>query len=206
MTDLPFARLRRSAPVLAIFDGSSQLQLDELWRHAAAWRAAGSLSRPRALEVLTRLRAATTGPFEPHADDAGETAETTPPAVLAAFAADVDAVELAPFATAATIVRDAAGAARQATQSVRFRVSDAAARLWTVAALVEALVTAPDDAARRVLASTLALYAVETATPLAATVVELAPGGRDVAFALLAAAAQATRAREVAYDALVSIT
>jgi len=32
-----FWRLRRDAPTLAIFDGSSQLQRDELWRHARRW-------------------------------------------------------------------------------------------------------------------------------------------------------------------------
>src|SRR6185295_11133304 len=37
LENLPFARLRRSTPVLAIFDGSSQLQLDELWRHTLTW-------------------------------------------------------------------------------------------------------------------------------------------------------------------------
>ena len=37
LEDFPFARLRRSAPLLGIFDGSAQLQLDELARHVARW-------------------------------------------------------------------------------------------------------------------------------------------------------------------------
>ncbi len=33
----PFWKLRRDAPILGIFDGSSQLMLDEMWRYARAW-------------------------------------------------------------------------------------------------------------------------------------------------------------------------
>jgi alkylation response protein AidB-like acyl-CoA dehydrogenase len=201
MTDLPFARLRRSAPVLAIFDGSSQLQLDELWRHAAAWRAPGSLSCARAIEILTRLRAAPPTPFDPHADDAGAAAETTPTAILAA-----STLELAePFSAAAAIVRDAARSARRATQTFRFRVSDAAARLWTIASMVEALSMAADDIAKRVLSSALSLYAIETAAPLAAAIVELAPRETAITLALLGLNAHASKARGDAYEALVSL-
>jgi alkylation response protein AidB-like acyl-CoA dehydrogenase len=205
MTDLPFARLRRSAPVLAIVDGSSQLQLDELWRHAATWRACGTLTRSRAHDILALLRTAPTGPFDPHADDAGETAESTPPAVLSAFSGDVAAIDLAPFAAAAALVAEAAGASRRAPQSIRFRVSDAAARLWAIAAMVEALVMASDDSARGVVSSALSLYAADTAAPLASAVLELAPRASETALALLRASTNGAAACDAAYDALIAL-
>ncbi len=68
MEDLPFARLRRSTPLLAIFDGSSQLQLDELFRHVAMWEES-KVSRD---EARTQLFMTLAEPFDPHrTDDAG---------------------------------------------------------------------------------------------------------------------------------------
>jgi len=41
-----FSRVRRAAPTFAVFDGSSQLQLDELWRHCLAWRSLDDETSP----------------------------------------------------------------------------------------------------------------------------------------------------------------
>jgi hypothetical protein len=188
--------------VLAVFDGSSQLQLDELWRHAAAWREAGSLTAETALSVLHGLAAPPPAPFDPGRDDEGQSAATTPAAMLSAIDALAPELGLGPFAAAATVVREAAGAARRSSQPTRFRISDAAARLWAASALAEGCVLAEREEERGPLASALSLYLVELAGPLAAALVELAPDRAGEASGVLQVAGRATAARDAAWAAL----
>jgi alkylation response protein AidB-like acyl-CoA dehydrogenase len=202
MEDLPFARLRRSAPVLAVFDGSSQLQLDELWRHAAAWKEPGTLTAEKARSLLHELASPAPAPFDPGRDDEGQNAATTPAAMLSAIDALAPELGLGPFAVAAAIVREAAGAARRGSQLTRFRISDVTARLWAAAALAEACVLAQHEAARSPLASALSLYLVEIAGLVATSLVELAPDRAGEASAVLQVAGRAAAAREAAWEAL----
>ncbi|MCB9631006.1 MAG: acyl-CoA dehydrogenase family protein [Sandaracinus sp.] len=117
LRDHPFARLRRDAPVLAIFDGSSQLQQDELWRHALVW--------PDVAEV-TALRGPTplTAPTDPWAEHTSVSA-LAPTTLLAE----------GPWRTVALALREAAGGARRAPQDRRFAVSECAAWLYGLGAL-----------------------------------------------------------------------
>jgi alkylation response protein AidB-like acyl-CoA dehydrogenase len=202
LDDFPFSRLRRSAPVLAVFDGSSQLQLDELWRHAASWKGAGSLSGERALSLLRDFALPPRTPFEPGRDDAGESAATTPAAMLAAIGSLAPKLGLAPFAVAARLVSEAAGGARRMTQATRFRISDAAARLWAASALAEAYVLAETVPAREAISGALLLYLVDLAGPLASALVEIAPAHAEEASAVLRVASRAPEAREAARAAL----
>jgi alkylation response protein AidB-like acyl-CoA dehydrogenase len=135
MEDLPFARLRRAAPVLAIFDGSSQLQLDESWRAVGGWT-----SDP--VDAWDHLRAP--APFDAHGEDDGTIARANPAAVLAMAAARLDDAGVRVLACGAMELVDIARVLRGAPQSVRFRVSDAAARLFGVASLAEAAIRGGD--------------------------------------------------------------
>jgi hypothetical protein len=202
MEDLPFARLRRSAPVLAVFDGSSQLQLDELWRHAGAWKEPGALTTERALILLRELEAPPPATFDPGRDDEGQSAATTPAAMLSAIHALAPELGLGPFAAAASVVREAAGAARRSSQPTRFRLSDAAARLWAASALAEAYVLGERDEMHSSLGAALSLYLVELAGPLAAALVELAPDRAGEASAVLQVAGRAAAAREATWEVL----
>ncbi len=65
MEDLPFARLRRSAPLLAIFDGSALLQLDELFRYVTFWEK----SAADRLAARHALFAKADSPFDAHRTD-----------------------------------------------------------------------------------------------------------------------------------------
>lgn len=140
MEDLPFARLRRSAPLLAIFDGSSQLQLDELFRYVAMWSDSGvPLSEARKM-LFTR----TTEPFDPHrTDDCGVLDALSPLARGSAYGHIAQA--LVPIA-------------REARRSVSSRapVSEVAAWLYAVNALDHGLSPFP-EAVRA-----LAIHEVET--------------------------------------------
>ncbi len=102
----PFAALRRDAPILAIFDGSSQLQKDELWRHAATWRPA--LEEPSPVGI-----------FDPWREDPEVTA-------LCPLSLGVPG---------AAEVHEAARGARGESVAVRFAISEAAASLYALAAL-----------------------------------------------------------------------
>ncbi len=104
----PFSALRRDAPILAIFDGSSQLQKDELWRHAATWRA----------ELAEATEPA---PFDPWRDDDAVTA-------LSPRTIGVEGAET---------IREAARGARGRPVAERFAISEAAAALYGLAALEE---------------------------------------------------------------------
>ena len=205
MSDLPFARLRRSAPTLAIFDGSSQLQKDELWRHAAAWRAAGTLTKEDADAVLRTLGENEQSAFNPYGDDEGEVSATSPCAMLAVLASSTPELELAPIASLATYVRDAAARMRGAPQEQRFRVSDAAATIYAVTALAEAYVLADGDIARPAIRAALALYLADTAGSLAAALVAIAPARSDDALALLRPSADSAPRADAAYRALVEL-
>lgn len=163
MNDLPFARLRRAAPVLAIFDGSSQLQLDELWRHAGGWRDGASADDVRA--ALSRLHDPARRPFVADAEDGGVLATTSPPAVLAALGGDA----FAPFAEAARAVTSAARALRGRPQGDRFRASELAGELAALSATLEARDRTGSDAVD----AALRLYAASIAPSVAAGLVEL---------------------------------
>jgi alkylation response protein AidB-like acyl-CoA dehydrogenase len=129
MADLPFGRTRRAAPVLAIFDGSSQLQLDEIWRSVGAWG-----GDPADAWDHLRVRV----PFSAHGEDDGAIARASPPATLAAASASLGDPSLALLARAAMELATSARSLRSAPQPIRFRTSDAAARLFGVASLAEA--------------------------------------------------------------------
>ena len=206
MTDLPYARLRRSAPTLAVFDGSSQLQLDELWRHAAAWRPSGSLTEERARAVLRTLAEPEVLAFDPHGDDTGEVASTTPCAMLGALAPLAPELGLAPIARLAACVSEAAGRMRGAPQEARFRVSDAAAKIYAIASLAESHAAARDERARRAIGAALALYLADTAGSLAATLIALAPDRGHDALAVLRASADSAPRVEAAYRTLAELT
>lgn len=130
MNDLPFARVRRAAPVFAIFDGSSQLQLDELWRHAGTWGEASGAVDVAVADLYQEARR----PFVADADDGGLLDRTSPPLVIAALGGD----SLSPLAEAARAVHATAGALRGAPQSLRFRASELVALLYAVSATLEA--------------------------------------------------------------------
>jgi hypothetical protein len=197
MNDLPFARLRRAAPVLAIFDGSSQLQLDELWRHAGGWRDGGSASEVR--EALATLHAPDRRPFAADADDGDVLARTSPPSVLAALGGEA----LAPFAEAARAVTTAARALRGRPQGERFRASELAAMLAALSATLEARERTESD----VVDAALALYAADAAPALAAGLVEL---GAALALPEVAAAGPrvlaAVAARPAAEERMAELT
>lgn len=131
MEDLPFARLRRATPVLAIFDGSSQLQLDEIWRTVARWTDEPAFA-------WDHLRASV--PFDAHGEDDGTIARATPAATLRAAAAILCDEPLGAIAQGAVDLAVLAGDLRGASQGVRFRTSEAASRLFGLAALAEACV------------------------------------------------------------------
>lgn len=163
MEDLPFARLRRAAPVLAIFDGSSQLQLDEIWRSVASWSGAP-------LDAWEHLRAR--APFDAHREDDGTIARASPPAVLAAASAALEDEALALVASAALELAALASDLRGAAQPLRFVASDAAARLFGIASLAEASVHVEGELARAALRSRLA----ELGPWLGGALVELSAG------------------------------
>ena len=52
----PFADLRRDAPILAIFDGSSQLMLDEMWRTVRTWPADTTPDAPLLIQRAREAR------------------------------------------------------------------------------------------------------------------------------------------------------
>ncbi len=166
-TDLPFARLRRAAPVLAIFDGSSQLQLDELWRHAGQWSDAEPTRKD--LDVLwdERRRA-----FTSDLDDHGLVARLNPQATLHAFARH----DLGPVVDAAQSVGEAARSLRGMPQEIRFRASEAVAWVQGLATLVEARENArrtrAEDAA--LLHAALSVAVADVAPLIGARLVELA--------------------------------
>jgi alkylation response protein AidB-like acyl-CoA dehydrogenase len=119
MEDLPFARLRRSAPLLAIFDGSALLQLDELFRYVTFWEKS-ALDRAFARDALF---AKTASPFDAHrTDDDGVLTALSPLNGDGPFARIAEA--LVPFA-------------RDARRDVHLRgpVSEIAAWLYAVNAL-----------------------------------------------------------------------
>ena len=134
--DRGFTRLRRDAPILAIFDGSSQLQLDELWRSVSTWS-----GDDRAAEAYARCReAAPMDLGDNGADD--RVAGWTPLAILSAVANDVP--WLRPFAECSRVLAEASRNARAWSQGKRFLLSEAAATLAGMAALAEAAAQSSD--------------------------------------------------------------
>jgi alkylation response protein AidB-like acyl-CoA dehydrogenase len=133
MEDLPFARLRRAAPVLAIFDGSSQLQLDEVWRRVWTWGDVASLERG-ALDAHLRRPVE----FDALGEDDGAIDGAHPASELTMLHRALPGRGLATLAAAAQELGVLARGLRGAPQAIRFCVSDVAARLFGVAALAEA--------------------------------------------------------------------
>ncbi len=205
--DLPFGRLRRAAPVLAIFDGSSQLQLDELWRHASGWAVDATDEQLRAdsAELWDRERVR---PFTSDADDGGLVARLSPPSVLARFGGEA----LAPVAAAARKLVDFARVLRGQPQEIRFFVSEAAGWLAALAALVEVRENARREGraeAASVLDACVGLCAAHAAPLLAMRLTELAfvfgqPEVAEGASALLSLASQALRCEARVADALLA--
>ncbi len=190
MEDLPFARLRRAAPVLAIFDGSSQLQLDEIWRTVAKWTQVPAFAwEPLRIAV----------PFDAHGEDDGTIARATPAATLHAAAAALGGEGLGALAQAAVDLARLASDLRGAPQAIRFRTSDAAARLFGIASLAESAVHVEGDLSR----AALDARAAEVGPWLAGALVEIAQGaGADPpeTKALLGLARSAAEHDERVYD------
>lgn len=161
------AALRRDAPIFGIFDGSSQLQLDELWRYARRWSDAEI--DPRAARAALR---APIDDFDPWAEDAGGALTAASPiALLAAHAADRPA--LAPFAA---LAHQVAAAARTAPpQPLRFAVSEAAAWCHAIAALADAADAAGDPLLDAALTQAAALLGPRAAAVAARVGADPAP-------------------------------
>jgi hypothetical protein len=151
--------------VLAIFDGSSQLQLDEVWRSVGAW-ADGHAIEPHALDAHLR----TPVPFDAWADDDGTMARAHPANELRALDGVLPGYGLDALATAAAELGKLACDLRRAPQAIRFRVSDAAARLFGLACLAEAAARTK----RPLLADALAARIADTAPILASALIEVA--------------------------------
>ncbi len=200
MEDLPFARLRRSAPVLAIFDGSSQLQLDELYRHAASWAPPGTLSPEEATSLGKALREPSAR-FDADAEDrAGLLARTGPAALLGAHEAHLAG---APLPRIAELVAMAAREARGHGQPVKHRVSELVAELQGIASLLDALSLSDGDA-KEPLDAALALVLATRGARMAETLVILgramdSPALNDLAPSLLQLAAGRPDAEERAW-------
>lgn len=166
--DDPFSRLRRSAPVLAIFDGSSQLQLDELWRYAGSWPDA-SPSEAAVRDAARALFDATRVPFDVRAPSDGDALRlVAPTSVLSATSR-----WLRPLGRAAAHVRERAGASRRATQREKFAVSRAAAELFTLSAISVCRAATDDDVARDVLGAALDEAAAKAGPRLASALLEI---------------------------------
>jgi alkylation response protein AidB-like acyl-CoA dehydrogenase len=164
MEDLPFARLRRAAPVLAIFDGSSQLQLDEIWRRVWTWADVSSLE-PGALDAHVR----TPVEFDALGEDDGGLDRAHPASELTMLDRSLPSMGLATLGAASQELGVLARGLRGSPQAIRFRVSDAATRLFGVAALAEATARIGSE----LLHHALALRAAEAAPHVAAALVEV---------------------------------
>lgn len=209
LEDLPFARLRRAAPVLAIFDGSSQLQLDEVWRYAARWRTDGAMTSNDALDLARTLRDHAHVPFDAKREDgSGELDRASPHNLLHALDDAIPGAGLATFASAARLVAEAARDGRTLGQAIRFRVSSSAASLYAIAALAEATALAEGET-YETLAALLAIRTSEHAPRIAAALVAIGPHVRrdlnPVASQLLAAAHDDDAIRTRAYDAALRL-
>lgn len=190
----PLPRVRRAAPVLAIFDGSSQLQLDELFRYAAAWgEADGALvtDAARALFDAAPVR------FDAAATDAGGLlAAIAPPSALAALGE-----RASPLVRAAERIREHAGGARRAAQETKFAISRGAGELYALSALALCRLASDRADAHALLDASLDHATARAAPPLARSLVELAgpepsPEVLDLARDLVALAVRGPAARE----------
>jgi alkylation response protein AidB-like acyl-CoA dehydrogenase len=208
LDDHPFAPVRRNAPVFAIFDGSSQLQLDELWRYAITWPEPGSLGKGAALAWLRALRGPGPARFDPGATDGGELRAASPPAMLHALADEIPEVPLGLLAEAAGALGGCGAGIREAPQEVKFVYALAAARLYTITALAEAAALAGEG--RGVLVAALAAFLADDCGPLAASLAELAGAGMagldGVGARLVASARDGVAARRAAGRALAALT
>ena len=159
LEDLPFARLRRTAPVYAVFDGSTLLQKEELWRSLITWRAPGTLSAASFRERFSALTAASPR-FEPYRDD-GELAESmTPPAVLAITSELLGEPCLATLATAAIALSESAPSLRRDSAEAKHAASDRAGAMYALAAFA-AFTAGANESSRSELLPSLRLRAAE---------------------------------------------
>ncbi len=174
-----FDDLRRNVCLLPIFDGSSQLQLDELWRVTSAWRRASTRAEPAALWSSAH------GDLRGAHDDA-RVQQNNVPALLAD---EPLLAELAAWLGAH------AGRLRGLGQAQKFEVSELVAALHTYAAVRAAMAVAPD---RAPLEAALAAVLAEDAPMLAASLLALAASSQDEALAarLLQLGARKVAARE----------
>jgi hypothetical protein len=210
METLPFARVRRTAPVFAIFDGSSQLQLDELWRYAARWRLDGAVAAEEVWKAGRALREPAHCPFDANKeDDSGALDRVSPPAILGALNDAASGAALGVLAEAAQVVGRVAQGARSSGQATRFRISSGAASLYALAALAEAASLAEGDA-RDALRAALAVRISELAPRLAATLVALerqgGPGTAELASRVLALARDADSLTAAGHAAALRFT
>lgn len=146
LEDLPFARLRRTAPVHAVFDGSTPLQREELWRSLITWRAPGTLSAAAFRERFDALTAPAPS-FDAYRDDSELAEAMTPPALLAIAADLLGEPMLESLASAAMTLSASAPSLRRASSEAKHAASDAAGALYALSAL--AMFTAGANESRR---------------------------------------------------------
>ena len=195
----PFSRLRRDVPVLAIFDGSSELMRDELWRHAARWPAPDADEAGDWLPWLRAGRGERPARFDAHADDGGALRRASPSATLRHLAARLPELSLSPWVSAAERLQAVAGDARGEDDLYRFTLSDAVAEVSAVASCAEALVLAEPEA-RRIGGVALSAHLCARAPALARDLVRLGEGslGAELLATCAGQAAAERRAAEVA--------
>jgi hypothetical protein len=168
MNERNFVRLRRDAPILAIFDGTSQLQLDELWR--AIGTSPTSAHGKRVKDAWQAI-------VEPAPIDLGDNgraelvAAHRPTVVLSALAQD-GMPELAPFARTTRALEVAAASARRWPQARRFALSEAIASLFGLAALAQATARS-SGVGHEALRAALRLTCARASTTLARSVADL---------------------------------
>lgn len=143
MEDLPLARARRTAPLFAIFDGSSFLQKDEIWRGMISWPS----GRTGGVQRYHELRRDTCS-FQPWSEDESLLAMYTPPALLQDLHASLPALGLDAAADFAQLLAGVVRDLRRAPQSLRFLASELVADLYGLSASALAVATtSPEQAA-----------------------------------------------------------
>ncbi|MFO0662789.1 MAG: acyl-CoA dehydrogenase family protein [Polyangiaceae bacterium] len=157
LEELPFARLRRTAPVYGVFDGSTPLQKEELWRSLIAWRTPGSLS----VEAFRERMAALTAPsptFDAYRDDSELCESMTPPAVLSAAGEMLSIPSLGWLGSVAAALIEVAPVLRRAPAAAKHAASEAAGSLYSLSAFA-ALTAVANEGSRALLLPSLRLRA-----------------------------------------------
>lgn len=161
LENLQYARLRRTAPVYAVFDGSTLLQKEELWRCLITWRPPGSLRGSELVASWAKL-ADTPAAFDPNADDAEFAERLTAPALLQASAELLEMPRLRALAAAAHLLAQASSRVRRASTGQRRAASDCAGSLSSLASLA-ALTAVAEPSRRELLLPALRLRAAVAA-------------------------------------------